>query len=88
MRSLQGFSTFPVAHSVAGQRRKYETPLPKFRAYQMSHGLYSGFFLHPKLHVTIDFAQVFLIAKMDSVLHDQRLRQWVRQTLSDSQTIS
>jgi hypothetical protein len=27
---------------------------------------------------------VFLIAKMDSVLHDQRLRQWVRQTLSDS----
>jgi hypothetical protein len=47
-----------------------------------------GFFLHPKLHVTIDFAPVFLIAKMDSVLHDQRLRQWVRQTLSDSQTIS
>src|SRR4026209_1308119 len=43
-----------------------------------------GFFLHPKLHVTIDFAEVFLIAKMDSVLHDQRLRQWVRQTLSDS----
>ena len=60
-------------HSAGAQRHKCKTLPPKSVFSLVCPGLRSSaFLLHPKFHVTIDFAQVFLIAKMDSVLRQRK----------------